>query len=149
MATFNLAIGGSTAYPAADSRKTFVITKTFDATVQPLAQNDIAQLINIPANTWVSLVRWEVKTVEGAARNFSIGDGVNASGFIASTSGNTLAEGVSGPVSLTEGAPNTVTGFSGGKYYPVADTLDLTAVTAGGLTACKIDVTIVMTNLNP
>lgn len=120
----------------------------FTNTSNTLAQNDIAELIAVPGNCYVQMVRWEVKTVEGAARNFSLGDGASATGYLASTSANAIAEGCSAPVSLTEGAPNTVTGFSNGKYYPNADTIDLTAVTAGGLTTAKINVKAYIIDFN-
>lgn len=115
----------------------------FDATKQNLAQNDIAQLVNIPAKTLVRRVFWEVETVEGGARNFAIGDGSDTDGFIATTSANSLASGISG-LALTEGTPNTITGYSGGKYYSAADTLDLLAVTSGGLTGAKIRIKVDM-----
>lgn len=144
MATFDLTLGGSAVAGRESPYKIMVKSVIYDFSKRTLAQNDVAQVLDIPADTWVSLVRWEITKVEGAARNFSIGDGVNAAGFVASTSANTLAEGVSGPISLTEGAPNTITGFSGGKYYSAADTLDVTAVTAGGLTTGILKVTAVM-----
>lgn len=149
MTTYNLTKGGVAGIPVHGVNRVSVVSVEFDAGAQNLAQNDIAELINIPANVWVPLVRWAVTKVEGAERNFSIGDGDDAAGWIASTSGNALADGVSGPVALTEGTPNTVTGFSGGKYYSVADTIDLTAVTAGGLTAMKLKLTVVMVDCNP
>lgn len=155
MPTFNLAVGGNAALPAVRSGEQYIVEKLFDATKQNLAQNDIAQLINIPAQTWVPLVQWEVETVEGGARNFSIGDGVNAAGFVPSTSANALASGVSGPLAGSTNTsdagaaadPLVVTGYSGGKYYAAADTIDLTALTAGGLTGAKIRVKAVMVPL--
>lgn len=125
----------------------YVITQVFDAASQNLAQNDIAQLIDIPGKSWVDLVWWEVLTVEGAARNFALGDGDDDDGYETTTTGNSLASGVSGPVALTEGTPNTVTAYTGGKYYATADTLDLKAVTSGGLTALKIKVSARVTRL--
>lgn len=144
MATFTLTNGSSAVSSRESTYKTVVASALVDFSKRTLAQNDIAEVISVPADTFVRLVRWEVTKVEGAARNFSVGDGASATGYVASTSGNTLAEGVSGPVALTEGAPNTVTGFSGGKYYSAADTIDVTAVTAGGLTTCILKVTAVM-----
>lgn len=118
----------------------YVITQTFNAATQNLAQNEIAQLIDVPAKSWVDIVQWEVLTVEGASRNFALGDGDTADGYVVSTTGNSLASGVSGPVALTEGTPNTVTRFTNGKYYATDDTIDLKAITSGGLTALKIKV---------
>lgn len=103
------------------------------------AQNDVIEALAIPAGTLIQGVMWEVETVEGAARNFAIGDGSNTAGFIASTSANSLASGCTA-LALTEGTPNTVTGYYGGKYYDTADTIDILAVTSGGLTTAKIRV---------
>lgn len=130
-----------------------VLEGKFDATRRNLAQNDVAEIITIPANTWVIAVFWEVEVVEGASRNFAIGDGGNTSGFVPTTSANSLATGCyngssAGAVqALTEGTPNTFTGYSFGRYYPSADTMDLLAVTSGGLTACRVAVKAVCIHL--
>lgn len=116
-----------------------VLTQIFDASERNLAQNETAGVLNIPAKSYVLKVFWEVLRTEGAARNFAIGDGGNTSGFISSTTGNSLASGVS-DLALTEATPNTVTGYSNGKYYGTADQLDILAVTSGGLTGLKIKV---------
>lgn len=115
----------------------------FDAAKHPIAQNEIANLIDIPAQTFVERVQWRVEKVEGGARSFALGDDADDDGYVVSTTANTLAEGVS-QLALTEGTPNIITGLSGGKYYSANDTLDLKAMTAGGLTACKIRVRAVM-----
>lgn len=103
------------------------------------AQNDVVPALAIPANTLIQGVAWEVEGVEGASRNFAIGDGDDTDGFVASTSANTLAKGATA-LALAEGTPNTITGYSAGKFYSAADTIDLLAVTSGGLTAAKIRV---------
>jgi hypothetical protein len=114
-----------------------VIEGFLDCTKAVLAQNDVAEVLAIPAGTFIQGVVWEVEVVEGAARNFAVGDGSGTSGFIATTSANSLASGCTA-LALTEGVPNTVTGYSAGKYYGAADTIDILAVTAGGLTGAKI-----------
>ncbi len=123
-----------------------VVRQTLDCSVNNLAQNDIAELIVVPANTYVMLIRWEVETVEGAARNFAIGDGSDTDGYITTTTANTAASGASA-LALTEAAPNTVTGYSNGKYYSAADTIDLLAVTSGGLDTAKITVSALMVTM--
>lgn len=111
------------------------------------AQNDIVEALAISANTFVYGIRAEVLTVEGAARNFAIGDGADTDGYITTQSGNTLAE-FHSLLTLTEGAPNTVTGYSNGKYYAAADTIDILAVTSGGLTTCKLKVSAYICDYN-
>ena len=149
MATLVHTVGGYS-YPYHKSMaKSCVFEELFDPAVKGvLVQNDVAQLIKIPANTWVAGVRWVVEKVEGAARNFGIGDGSGTSSWIATTTGNSLATGFSGPVALTEGAPNTVTGYSGGKFYSADDTIDVLAVTAGGLTTMQLRVFVAAFDLN-
>lgn len=137
MATYDLTVGSGV--PALAEWREFIAEATFDASVQNLAQNDVAQLIAVPAKTLITGVFWEIETVEGASRNFAIGDGSDTDGYITTTTANSLATGASG-LSLTEGTPNTVTGYSDGKYYSAADTIDVLAVTSGGLTACKLRV---------
>lgn len=137
MATYDLTVGSGV--PALAEWREFIAEATFDASVQNLAQNDVAQLIAVPAKTLITGVFWEIETVEGASRNFAIGDGSDTDGYITTTTANSLATGASG-LSLTEGTPNTITGYSNGKYYSAADTIDVLAVTSGGLTACKLRV---------
>lgn len=137
MATYDLTVGSG--IPALAEWREFIAEATFNASVQNLAQNDVAQLIAVPAKTIITGVFWEIETVEGASRNFAIGDGSDTDGYITTTTANSLATGTSG-LSLTEGTPNTITGYSNGKYYSAADTIDVLAVTSGGLTACKLRV---------
>ena len=89
-----------------------------------MAQNDILEAIAIQANTLVLGVRAEVLVVEGAARNFGIGDGSGTSSYITTQSANALAE-FRTALGLTEGTPNTITGYTNGKYYSAADTICL------------------------
>jgi hypothetical protein len=122
-----------------------VFEGVFDATKRDLAQNDTVAVIDIPANTLIQGVQWEVETVEGAARNFAIGDGSDTDGFVTTTSANTATSGataLAGTLGGTGAAadPVVVTGYSAGKYYSAADTLDILAVTSGGLTTTKIRV---------
>lgn len=90
-----------------------------------LASADVYEILNIPAKTLVLRVGYDVTTVEGATATVHIGDGSDADGFVASANLNSVGSGASA-LALTEGAPNTVTGYSGGKYYSAADTIDLT-----------------------
>lgn len=106
-----------------------------------VAANEVVEAIPIEANTMVLGVRAEVLVVEGAARNFGIGDGAGTSAYITTQSANSLAE-FHTALLLTEAAPNTVTGYTNGKYYAAADTIDILAVTAGGLTTCKIRLSV-------
>jgi hypothetical protein len=110
-----------------------VIEGYFDATKRNLAQNDTIELADIPAKTLVLGCHWEVLTVEGAARNFSVGITGTANKYQATTSANSATSGVT--LALTEGTPNTAAG-----YEASATKLLLAAVTSGGLTTTKIRV---------
>lgn len=113
-----------------------ILENDFDATRKNLAQNDVMELISIPAKTLVLATQWEVLVVEGASRNFAIGDGSSTTALLASTSANSATSGTT--LALTEGTPNTAT-----RYYTAADTVDLLAVTSGGLTTCKVRIKLV------
>jgi hypothetical protein len=90
-----------------------------------LASSDVYEIFNIAAKTHVLMVGYDVTTAEGATATMHIGDGSDADGFLASVNLNSVGSGVSS-LALTEGAPNTITGYSNGKYYSAADTIDLT-----------------------
>lgn len=135
-------IAGTSGANAAGFPAVTVFTGSFDASKRNLAQNDVAEVVTIPAGTLVLGVMWEVETVEGAARNFAVGDGSDTDGFITTTSANSATTGASA-LALTEGTPNTITGYSAGKYYSAADTIDVLAVTSGGLTTCKINLRVI------
>lgn len=121
--------------------KSYTIEATIDFTVAAytLAQNDVLEALAIPAKTFVERVVAEVLVVEGASRNYAIGDGSSTSGYIPTTTANTLGA-TAQALTLTEATPNTVTGYTAGKYYSAADTIDILAVTSGGLTTAKIRV---------
>lgn len=90
-----------------------------------LASGDVYEILELPAKTLVLRVGYDVTTAEGATATVHVGDGSDADGFLASVNLNSVGSGVMS-LALTEGAPNTITGYSGGKYYSAADTIDLT-----------------------
>ncbi len=80
---------------------------------------------------------------EGGALTVDLGDGTTPAGFVSNANGNSAgAEGVSAPVVLTEGTPNTVTGYSGGKYYAAGDTVDLVCDNAADAVKIKVQALI-------
>ena len=90
-----------------------------------LGSGDVYEILELPAKTLVLRVGYDVTTAEGATATVHIGDGATASGFVSGANLNSVGSGASA-LALTEGAPNTITGYSGGKYYSAADTIDLT-----------------------
>lgn len=129
--------GGSNAagFPAVT-----VITGEFDASKRALAQNDTCAIAKIPAGSIVLAAQWEVVTVEGAARNFSVGITGAATKYIPTTSANTATTGAVLNMTLSEGTPNTVAAV----YESAEANVVVGAVTAGGLTAAKIRVRLVV-----
>ena len=123
MATYDLTVGSGFPY---QGRRSFELEAVFDATVQNLVQNDVAKIIVVPANTVIQTVFWRVATVEGASRNFAIGDSSATNTWITTTTANSLAAGI------------TATGTLDSKLYTAADYLSVLAVTSGGLTGCKL-----------
>lgn len=123
------------------------------AATTALAINDVLEAVAIPGNCRVNHVKCEVLTVEGAARNYAIGDGSSTSGYIPTTTANTLGatnDVLAGTLGGTgaAGDPVVITGYTTGKFYAVADTVDILAVTAGGLSVCKLKITVDVTDYN-
>lgn len=94
-----------------------------------LANGDILPVIQVPAKTHVLAVGLDVTTAEGGTCTVDIGDGSDTDGFLDGVDANTVASYASS-LTLAEGAPNTITGYSEGKYYSAADSIDLLMVNA-------------------
>jgi len=90
-----------------------------------LASGDVLEVIPVPAKSLVMRVGYDVTTAEGATATFDLGDGSDADGYLNDISLNSVASGVMA-LALTEGTPNTISGYSNGKYYSDADTIDIT-----------------------
>jgi hypothetical protein len=113
-----------------------IIEGTFDFTKRNLAQNDTIDIAVIPKGTVIHALQWEVLTVEGAARNFSVGNEDSATAYLTTTSANSATSGVAVGLTLTEGTPNTAAAW----YNTAEKKLRIAAVTSGGLTTAKIRV---------
>jgi hypothetical protein len=90
-----------------------------------LASGDVLEVIPVPAKSLVMRVGYDVTTAEGATATFDLGDGSDADGYLNDVDLNSVASGVMA-LALTEGTPNTIAGYSNGKYYSAADTIDVT-----------------------
>lgn len=126
----NLAVGGTTSLPHG-AQAGVVVTKRIDCSVTPLSAA-AHEIINVPAGTFVAKVSHRVISADTGAstRTFDIGDGTDPDGFADGVDAKTVGRGVLAPA-LAEGTPNTQVGFGvSGKFYPTADTIDLTAVQA-------------------
>lgn len=137
MATYDHTRGGNTAhsYASGFGRMPFLLEQSIDFVKANRANGDVLQVLSIPANTLVLWTAVDVEIVEGGTATATLGDGDDPDGFIPSAnlnSGGTTAQ----ALALTTGTPNTVTGYSNGKFYAEADTIDL--VLANDCDAAKV-----------
>ena len=85
----------------------------------------------------VLAVGLDVTTVEGGTLTIDVGDGTDPDGFLDGVNGNAAAS-YSTSLVLAEAAPNTVTGYSNGKYYSAADTIDVKTVNAADTAVMRL-----------
>lgn len=97
---------------------------TIDFSKTPASSAEVLAAFIVPKNTWVMKIAWECVRAEGSAATVNIGDGATPAGYASAFSVNALAAG-SNQLTLTEGTPNTITGFSNGKFYTATDTIDV------------------------
>lgn len=125
----------------------FPITKTIDfadiVAVKGAAieANEIAQVLSIPAGTYLTGVMVEIVTAGvGSTLTAQVGDGDNALGFIGTSDLTAAAGTVYGPANtLTEGSPNVASpAYFGGKAYATADTLDIKVIGYNTVTALPV-----------
>lgn len=143
MATQNLT-AGETRNIHAGAVKAFVVEQTIDFSKTPAASGDVIQALNVQRGWLVNTVLVETVIPEGAAATAQVGDGALATGFIPSANLNSAGLYKSN-LTLTEAAPNTVTGYTAGKLYTAADTIDL--VVSAALDAAKVVVRAVVFDL--
>lgn len=143
MGTLNLALGGTTAVPENANPAVFKLTRVIDATVNNLTAADVVECINVPKNTRVLAVAIETLTVGGATCTCTVGDADDADGYITSHNLNSAAAFSCSTLALTEATPNTVTGYSGGKTYTAADTIDVVMGHTNAKTKFKVSVVCV------
>lgn len=103
-----------------------------------LASGDVVEIMPVPAKTLVLRVGYDVTTAEGATATFDLGDGSDTDGYLNDISLNSVASGAMA-LTLAEAAPNTVAGYTNGKYYSAADTIDI-LLNNDGINAAKVRV---------
>jgi len=142
MATYTDSHGfdrGSTGFNTAGLHKTHVVAVDLDfaaittarvaASATALGAGDILNVISLPAKCYVVAAGIDVTTAEGATQTFDLGDGTDPDGYLDGVDGNAVASYAPSQV-LAEATPNTVVGYSFGKYYASADTIDIVCVNA-------------------
>lgn len=130
MATIPLALGSALGFPF-DRPRLARIERVIDASLIAggLVTTNVYEVLNIPANARVLNVQVDVTKVNtgSSTRTFNVGDTAGASNWFAAVDAKTLGKRTN-VLTLTEAAPNTVTGNSDGKVYASADTIKITPV---------------------
>lgn len=94
-----------------------------------MSADDVLPVINVPAGAYVRCaVQVVTPTVHADARTIDVGDGDSVEGYANNADMKTAGRYHVAPT-LVEAAPNTILGYSFGKYYATADTIDIRAVT--------------------
>jgi len=125
VATYKLTTGSGKRVSVADNGGSFIVEKTIDFSETAYLATDVLEAIVVPDKHMVTLVQYEVETVEGAVLTFDIGDGVTTDGYLVGVNGNVIGS-VATALVLVDGTPNTVLGYSNGKYYAANDSIDVT-----------------------
>jgi len=109
--------------PANDGNDFYSLEAIYDFSVTSATANAVIEMLQIPANTFVSGVVVEVMTVD-SGNTFDVGDGDDIDGYHDAIDATSAVVTMS-TLLLTEGAPNTVTGYRAGKTYLAADSIDV------------------------
>jgi hypothetical protein len=107
-----------------------VLVGIYDASRRPLAAADVATVVNIPANTYVTKVFYRVLTGD-ATQTLNIGDGADPDGYVAAADVATA-----GNVGVGAGA------LASGKLYTAADTIDIEVPATKALDTLKVEVIV-------
>ena len=92
-----------------------------------LASGDVLEVLPLPAKALVMAVGVDVTTAGTSSLTLDVGDGDDADGFHDGIAADAVGSFCSA-LALAEGTPNTVVGYSNGKYYSAADTIDVKLV---------------------
>lgn len=147
MATKDLTLGGTVLVSEKDIPKFVLLQRTRDFSVaaNTVTASDVLQMINVPAGFMALGVLVETQTVEQSTSTpCQVGDGADTDGWLTtamcnlnSTSTDLSTEGLTF-VSSTVTTNLSAYGGVGGKFYPVADTIDV--IPNNNLNAAKIRV---------
>ena len=150
MATYTEATGfdkGSAGIPAKGLNRVSFIEVTLNwATISSkraaagqtaLGAGDVLEVLSLPAKSYVMQAGLDVTTAEGATLTIDVGDGSDPDGYLDGVNANTTAS-YATSLALTEASPNTVTGYSNGKYYSAADTIDVKTVNAADAAVMRL-----------
>lgn len=111
--------------PYTPASELVILRNTIDFKAAPKVATTVVPVLDVPAGTLIQRAGYTVITAEGGTAAGTLGDGVDPDGYIAAVNLNAAAgtQAISA-LALTEGTPNTVTGYTAGKFYTAADTID-------------------------
>lgn len=96
----------------------YVATNEIDFSLTSRAATDVLQLIDVVAGVRVDRIVVHVKTAEGGTLTFDCGDGTDPNGYLDAVNGNSAA--------YTSTISGSALGYTEGKIYAAADTIDIT-----------------------
>lgn len=151
MATYTDSLGfnkGSAAFDASGLTKVTRMEVNMDFTAiaaarstggaTALAAGDVLEAIPLPAKALVLRVGVDVTTAGTAGITLDVGDGSDTDGYHDGITADAVGSFCSA-LALAEGAPNTIVGYSNGKYYTAADTIDVKIVgDVPGALVCRV-----------
>lgn len=133
MATDDLTLGGTISRLPSDNDRPAVVhasrTRDFSVAANSVSNADILQMIHVPAGFF--MMGAYCKTITAETSTAQLGDGADDNGWLGTTQCdlNSTSTDVTRAYTQSAGGNTLVTtnayAAQGGKYYPVADTLDL------------------------
>jgi hypothetical protein len=138
MATRDLTLGGTTLVSEKDMPKVVLLQRSRDFSVaaNTVTASDVLQMINVPAGFFALGVLVETQTVEWSTSTpCQVGDGADTDGWLTTAMCNLNS--TSTDICNSTSAYGAMNGGRG-KFYPVADTIDV--VPNNDLDAAKIRV---------
>ena len=164
MATISIVKGGTSGYPAHKKTGTYKIERKVDIAAliatgwitTQLVQNDILQAINVPANSYVLGVGYQLTTAatQSGSGTVEVGDGDDPNGYIVATAFSTVQTtptvSFSGALTVASPStyPNSSEAYTVGKFYTAADTIDLKFPASSNITAGVFKVFAIIVDCN-
>lgn len=123
--------GNAAGVPAVD-----ILQGEYDAALRNAEAADTIAVLHIPANTIVHSVFYEVLNGE-ANQTMSVGDGDGTASYFSAV--NVATKGNAGATVPVESS-DALVGYSGGKFYSAADTIDILVPADKAYTTLKVRV---------
>jgi hypothetical protein len=162
--TYSLMKGGTSGYPAVKNSGVYKLEYKLDIAqaildgdiTTGIVQNDVIKAIEVPANTYVLGVGYQVTTslTSTGTTTMEVGDGDDTDGYIAAASIMTAAATQVSSViaAITVASPSTLPNnseaFTFGKFYTAADTIDLKFPASATATVGVVKVWVLLVDCN-